>query len=129
MARAVIHRTFVFTGRISCASVLCWRSLRRPSGSGAGDGFEAASSDAGGVAALGKIDFDDLIAEVVSVTGWTWDQALDGLNVPRFLALRAEWRRHPPASWLLAAAFRYRTPDAEAVAKAPTVAELRAALT
>jgi len=51
------------------------------------------------------------------------------LTVPRFLALRAEWRRHPPASWLLASAFGYRAPGAEPAAKAPTVAELRAALT
>jgi len=70
-----------------------------------------------------------LIAEVVGVTGWTWDEALDGLTVPRFLALRAEWRRRPPASWLLAAAYRYRAPDVEPSAKAPSIAELRAALT
>lgn len=65
----------------------------------------------------------------MAVTGWTWDEALDGLTVPRFLAMRTEWRRHPPVSWLLAAAFRYRSPDGDSAAKAPTVAELRAALT
>jgi hypothetical protein len=43
--------------------------------------------------------------------------------------MRAEWRRHPPVSWLLAAALRYRAPEAEPAAKAPSVAELRAALT
>jgi hypothetical protein len=48
--------------------------------------------------------------------------------VPRFLALRAQWRRHPPAAWLLAAAFRYRAPDADPDAKRPSVAELQAAL-
>ena len=47
--------------------------------------------------------------------------------VPRFLALRAQWRLHPPAAWLLAAALRYRAPGAEPDAKRPTVAELQAA--
>jgi len=34
--------------------------------------------------------------------------------VPRFLALRAHWRREPPPAALLAAALRYRPPTAEA---------------
>jgi hypothetical protein len=77
---------------------------------------------------LGKIDFDDLIAEVVAATGWTWDQALDGLTVPRFLALRTEWRRRPPAHWLLAAALRYQQPETRAPVRPPSVAELQAAM-
>ena len=70
-----------------------------------------------------------MIAEVVANTGWTWDQALDGLTVPRYCALVAEWRARPPAHWLIAAALHYRPPDAEARAetRAPTVAALRAA--
>ena len=56
----------------------------------------ACACDAGGVARRGKVDFDALIAQVVSNTGWSWDQALDQLTMPRFLALQAEWRRNPP---------------------------------
>ena len=59
----------------------------------------------------GKVDFDALIAHVVANTGWTWDQALDQLTMPRFLALQAEWRRHPPVHWLVAAALKYRPPE------------------
>jgi hypothetical protein len=65
---------------------------------------------------------------VVAATGWTWDQALDGLTVPRFLALRAEWRRRPPAHWLLAAALRPREPEAITTGRPPSIAELQAAL-
>lgn len=70
-----------------------------------------------------------MIAEVVANTGWTWDQALDGLTVPRYCALVAEWRARPPAHWLIAAALHYRPPNAGARAEtqAPTVAALRAA--
>jgi hypothetical protein len=69
-----------------------------------------------------------LIAEVAANTGWTWDEALDGLTVPRYRALVAEWRARPPAHWLIAAALHYRPPEAEApaTARAPTVAALRA---
>jgi len=52
-----------------------------------------------------------VIAHVVANTGWTWDQALDQLTMPRFLALRAEWRRNPPAHWLVAASLKYRPPN------------------
>jgi len=69
-----------------------------------------------------------LIAEVVAATGWTWDEALDGLTVPRFLALREEWRHRPPAHWLLSATFRAREPEGSSPDRRPTVAELRAAL-
>jgi len=70
-----------------------------------------------------------LIAQVVANTGWTWDEALDGLNLPRYLALVAEWRAHPPVHWLIAAALKYRPPERFAAApkRAPTVAELQAA--
>lgn len=70
-----------------------------------------------------------MIAEVVANTGWTWDEALDGLTTPRYLALVAEWRARPPAHWLIAAALRYRAPEAGTTksADAPTVAALRAA--
>jgi hypothetical protein len=62
------------------------------------------------------------------VTGWTWDEALDSLTVPRFLALREELKRHPPAHWLLAAVLRRRDPDEERVTRNPSVAELEVAL-
>ena len=70
-----------------------------------------------------------MIAEVVANTGWTWDETLDGLTLPRYRALVAEWRARPPAHWLLAAALGYRPREAEALAetRAPTVAALRAA--
>jgi hypothetical protein len=48
--------------------------------------------------------------------------------VPRFLALQAEWRRNPPAHWLLAAAFGYRPKGDLAPARQATMAELKAAL-
>ena len=82
--------------------------------------------DGGGVARGGKIDYDALIAGVVANLGWSWDEALDQLTVPRFLALQAEWRRHPPIHWLVAAALKYR-PEGEAAARTqPTMAELKA---
>ena len=70
----------------------------------------AETATAGGVARRGKIDYDALIAGVVANLGWSWDEALDRLTVPRFLALQAEWRRHPPAHWLVAAALKYQPP-------------------
>ncbi len=66
---------------------------------------------------------------MVANTGWTWDEALDGLTTPRYLALVAEWRAHPPAHWLIAAALKYRPPAPQKAtpARQPTIAELRAA--
>jgi hypothetical protein len=65
---------------------------------------------------------------VVANTGWTWDEALDGLTTPRYLALAAEWRAHPPAHWLIAAALKRRPPAPQAAtpARQPSIAELRA---
>jgi hypothetical protein len=49
------------------------------------------------------------------------------LTVPRFLALQAEWRRHPPAHWLVAAALKYKPPgEGPSARRQPTVAELKA---
>jgi hypothetical protein len=63
----------------------------------------------------------------VANAGWTWDQALDGLTVPRYLALKAEWRARPPAHWLLAAALNYRSPDAVSPpSRQPTLDDIRA---
>jgi hypothetical protein len=69
-----------------------------------------------------------LIAHVVANTGWTWDQALDGLTLPRLAALRAEWRANPPAHWLVAAALKYRSPTGpvDAPSRHTTIAEMRA---
>jgi len=50
------------------------------------------------------------------------------LTVPRFQALQAEWRRHPPTHWLVAAALKYTAPESAPVSRQPTVAELKAAL-
>jgi len=47
--------------------------------------------------------------------------------MPRFLALRAEWRRNPPVHWLVAAALKYREPTGEISSRAPTIAALKAA--
>jgi hypothetical protein len=46
--------------------------------------------------------------------------------MPRFLALRAEWRRNPPVHWLVAAALKYRSPDDAPPTRQPTIAELKA---
>ena len=88
----------------------------------------ARPGDAGGVARRGKVDFDALIADVVANTGWTWDEALDQLTVPRFLALQAEWRAirpriglSPPRSDIA------RRGDRRPRARQPTIAELKAA--
>ena len=43
-------------------------------------------------------------------TGWTWDQCLDQLTLPRLAALQAEWRRCPPVHRLLAAFVGYEAP-------------------
>jgi hypothetical protein len=50
------------------------------------------------------------------------------LTVPRYLALAAEWRRNPPAHWLLAAALKFRPQSELAPARQPTIAELKTAL-
>jgi hypothetical protein len=69
-----------------------------------------------------------LIAQVVANTGWTWDQALDVLTVPRFLALQEEWRINPPTHWLVAAALKYKARDNIASSpRPPTVSEIKAA--
>jgi hypothetical protein len=47
--------------------------------------------------------------------------------MPRFLALRAEWRRNPPVHWLVAAVLKYREPAEDAPQRQPTIAELKAA--
>jgi hypothetical protein len=47
--------------------------------------------------------------------------------MPRFLALRAEWRRNPPVHWLVAAALKYREPSDEISSRQPTIAALKAA--
>jgi len=49
------------------------------------------------------------------------------LTVPRYLALRAEWRRNPPAHWLIASALKYRAPDDAKPVRQPTIGELKAA--
>jgi hypothetical protein len=70
-----------------------------------------------------------VIAHVVANTGWTWDEALDGLTLPRLAALQSEWRVNPPARLLLAAAMKYRppTPAAASPARQATIAELKQA--
>ena len=61
-------------------------------------------------------------------TGWTWDQALDDLTVPRYLALAEEWRANPPVHWLLAAALKYLPPERSGEPRRqPTAAEMNAA--
>jgi hypothetical protein len=47
--------------------------------------------------------------------------------VPRFLALQAEWRRHPPSHWLVAAALKYKPPDEKARGRQASMAELKTA--
>jgi hypothetical protein len=47
--------------------------------------------------------------------------------MPRFLALKAEWRCNPPVHWLVAAALKYRAQNDEAPPRQPTIAELKAA--
>jgi hypothetical protein len=70
-----------------------------------------------------------VIAHVVANTGWTWDEALDGLTLPRLAALQSEWRANPPAHLLLAAAMKYRQPARAAASPAcqATIAELKRA--
>jgi hypothetical protein len=42
--------------------------------------------------------------------------------------LHAEWRARPPAHWLIAAALKYRPPEAAAAApRHPTIDEIKAA--
>ena len=60
-------------------------------------------------------------------TGWTWDEALDSLTLPRLAALQAEWRANPPVHWLAAAALKYRAPEAiEERGRRPSLAEMKA---
>lgn len=68
------------------------------------------------------------MAQIAATTGWTWTQVLDEMTTPRYLAMKNEWRRSPPAHWLLAALLKYRSPDQEAsAAAAPTVEALKTA--
>lgn len=115
----------------------CFRFIFGFAGDCSSGGIASPKCDDGGVAAYGKsgsrtasvtdIDFDVIIAEVVSAIGWTWDEALDNLTLPRLIALRKEWRRHPPVHWLVASALKYKTPDETTITKQPSVAELQAA--
>ena len=45
-------------------------------------------------------------------TGWGFEQVLDEMNDDRFRALREQWRRQPPAHWLIAAFVGYKPPAA-----------------
>lgn len=47
-------------------------------------------------------DWDQLYAQVVAATGWTWAE-VGRLTLPRYRALRRYWDHHPPAHLLLAA--------------------------
>jgi hypothetical protein len=49
--------------------------------------------------------------------------------MPRLAALQSEWRAHPPAHWLIAAALQYRPPanSAPVAVQRTTIAQLRAA--
>jgi len=48
------------------------------------------------------LDWDELYAQVIAATGWTWAEA-GRLTLPRFRALSDHWSRHPPVQRLLAA--------------------------
>lgn len=65
---------------------------------------------------------------MVANTGWTWENALDNLTLPRFLALREQWREHPPTHWLVAAAMNYRAPNKALSTAQPSVKQLEAML-
>jgi len=47
-------------------------------------------------------DWDAIYAQIVSATGWSWDQ-VDVLTIPRYRALRRHWEEYPPAHLLLRA--------------------------
>ena len=42
------------------------------------------------------VDWDAVYCLLIERTGWTWDTIDDHMDLPRFLALDAHWRRHPP---------------------------------
>jgi hypothetical protein len=63
---------------------------------------------------------------VVANTGWTWEDALDNLTLPRFLALREQWREHPPTHWLVAAAMNFRPPGRTGLTTQPSVKQIEA---
>ncbi|HUC62650.1 MAG TPA: hypothetical protein VMF53_11920 [Alphaproteobacteria bacterium] len=51
-----------------------------------------------------------MIAELCLATGWTWREVESEMTLPRLEAIGRAWRRHPPASRLLAAYFGYQAP-------------------
>jgi hypothetical protein len=53
---------------------------------------------------------------------------LDNLNLPRFLALREQWRRHPPVNWLVAAVLKYEATEKAKPSVQPTVRDIDALL-
>ena len=46
-------------------------------------------------------DFYGLITHLITVLGWTWEQAAD-FDLPRLFVLTAQWERLPPAAVSLA---------------------------
>ena len=46
-------------------------------------------------------------------TGWPFETVLDQMSFDRLKALEAEWKRRPPAHWLIAPFLGYKPPDDE----------------
>jgi hypothetical protein len=44
-----------------------------------------------------------MVAQIVCATGWTWDETLDTVTMPRYAAIQAEWQVAPPTHYSVAA--------------------------
>jgi hypothetical protein len=44
---------------------------------------------------LSEIDWDELYARIIALTGWTWEYVGRHLTIPRLQALNKFWAQHP----------------------------------
>lgn len=68
-------------------------------------------------------DWDAVYAQIVSATGWSWDQ-VDALTIPRYRALRRYWEEYPPVHLLLRALVGFQPRKATALDSFATLAAL-----
>lgn len=47
---------------------------------------------------MGGVDWDLIVAHIVSGTGWTWQHVRHECDLPTYFALRDLWREVPPAA-------------------------------
>ena len=54
---------------------------------------------------IDQFDWAELVASLVVRLGWTWDEVLDQVDMPRLEAIRNFWEDHPPLCDVVASYF------------------------